>query len=464
MQFNSLAYLLFLPTAFALYWGLPKRWRNVVVVAMSFIFYGWWDVRFLGLMIATCSACWALALLIGKGGERMKKWLCGFAVTIGLGVLGIFKYFDFFSTSLSHLIEECGGHGNLPLLNIVLPVGISFYTFQAIGYVIDVYRGNTPPCKSIWQFFAFVSFFPQLVAGPIERSGRLLPQFASPRQFNRGLATEGMQRILWGLLKKMILADTCGAVADHIFANSAAATTGELWVGAICFAFQIYGDFSAYSDIAIGSAQLFGIRLMENFDRPYFSQSIPEFWRRWHISLMTWLRDYVYIPLGGGREGKWRKWRNTFLVFALSGLWHGAGWTYITWGIYHAILFIPYSVLPWLNKKHQGIIAFIKSGGVFILILFGWVFFRAENIDSALAYLQGMLCGSYGDGVGFSRLPLLYIVTFMTVEGLRGCLPLAFKQSGIMKYAPLRMFLYLVFFIAALLLGGRPSEFIYFQF
>ncbi len=463
MLFTSLAYLLFLPTVFALYWGLPSRWRCFVVVVASAVFYGWWDVRFLGLMAATCGAAWALALPMERQKGTTRRLLCGIAIGIGLSVLCVFKYFDFFVASAAAAFESLGWRTNLPLLGVVLPVGVSFYTFQAIGYVVDVYRGEVRAERSLLRFFAFVGFFPQLVAGPIERSAHLLPQFASPRRFDRADATEGMRRILWGLLKKMVLADNCGAVADHIFANYDAASTSELWVGALCFAFQIYGDFSAYSDIAIGSARLFGIRLMENFDKPYFSRSIPEFWRRWHVSLMTWLRDYVYIPLGGSRRGTGRKWLNTLTVFLLSGLWHGAGWTFVAWGAYHALLFLPYSLIPSLTAESRGLGGLLKQGGVFVLVLLGWVLFRAESISVAFTYLQGMFSAA-GEGVGYSRMPLLYILVFMAVEALWGATPLRFKSVGFFRYSAVRMVVYLVLFFAALFLGGRPAEFIYFQF
>lgn len=463
MQFTSLAYLLFLPTVFLLYWGLPSRWRCAVVVVASAVFYVWWDVRFLALMVATCGAVWALALCMeGRRGAARRR-LAGAAVGVSLSVLCGFKYFDFFMASASAALESLGWRANLPLLGVALPVGVSFYTFQTIGYVVDVYRGEVLAERSALRFFAFVGFFPQLVAGPIERSANLLPQFALPRRFDRAEATEGMRRILWGLLKKMVLADNCGAVADHVFAHYEAASSGELWVGALCFAFQIYGDFSAYSDMAIGSARLFGIRLMENFDRPYFSCSVPEFWRRWHISLMTWLRDYVYIPLGGSRRGAGRKWFNTLAVFLLSGLWHGAGWTFVAWGAYHAVLFLPYALFPALGAVRRGLGDLCRRALVFFLVLLGWVVFRAESLDVALVYLQRMFSFTAG-GIGYSRLPLLYIVLFVTVEALWGAAPLKLKPTGWLRYGAVRMAVYLVLFLTALLLGGRPAEFIYFQF
>lgn len=462
MQFNSLTYLLFLPAAFALHWGLPPRFRNQAIVLASFVFYGWWDWRFLGLMVLTCGANWLAARLMGR--TRHRRAACLGAVAFNLGVLGLFKYYDFFAGSLSALLRQAGVEAGMPLLHLVLPVGISFYTFQVTGYIVDVYRRQAPAAVNAWQFFAFISFFPQLVAGPIERSGQLLPQFASGRRFDRAEATDGMRRILWGLMKKMLLADNCGAVADQVFAGSATATMPELWMGVLCFAFQIYGDFSGYSDMAIGSAKLFGIRLMDNFDRPYLSRSVPEFWRRWHISLMTWLRDYVYIPLGGSREGLWKKWRNTLAVFALSGLWHGAGWTFVAWGLYHALLFLPYS-LPLLRQRWCGLAGAAQVAATFVLVLVGWVFFRADSIGQAAGYLRGMFSLSGNWAFGYSRLPLLYIIVFMAAEALcRRSFPLDIAGRGVLRLRAVRMGLYLSLFLLTLLLGGRPATFIYFQF
>ncbi len=459
MEFNSLAYLLFLPTVFALYWlGGGLRWRNGVVVAASFLFYGWWDWRFLCLMIATCALNFAAARWMERTAHR--KWLCGATLAMNFGILGVFKYYDFFAESLDALLQPLGIDAGFPLLHLILPVGISFYTFQVTGYVIDVYRRQTRAVEDVMQFFAFVSFFPQLVAGPIERSSQLLPRFGVVQRFDRAEAVEGMRRILWGLMKKMLLADNCGAVADQIFSQSGSASIEELWLGALCFAFQIYGDFSGYSDMAIGSARLFGIRLMENFDRPYLSRSIPDFWRRWHISLMTWLRDYVYIPLGGNRHGVWRKWRNTFAVFVLSGLWHGAGWTFVCWGIWHALLFVPYSLVGCLKTVRSGLTGLLQGALCFVLVLIGWVMFRAENMAQAGRYIYGMLGGAEGGGYAFSRMPLLFIALFMAAECfLHGKLP--FDR---LRHRSLRMLIYLLLFLLTLWFGGRPATFIYFQF
>lgn len=462
MLFNSLAYLIFLPTVFLLYWGLPARFRCTIVVAASFLFYGWWDVRFLGLMTLVCACNWLAG--IGLESVRHRRRLCTGVVLFNFSILGVFKYHDFFAQSLETALTTMGWDVHFPLLQFVLPVGISFYTFQATGYVVDVYRRHTPAERDALRFFAFISFFPQLVAGPIERSSRLLPQFATPRRFDRPQATDGMRLILWGLMKKMLVADNCAVVADHVFANSATASAGDLWWGAVCFAFQIYGDFSGYSDMAVGSAKLFGIELMRNFERPYLSHDIPEFWRRWHISLMSWFRDYVYIPLGGNRWGKLRKWRNTLTVFLLSGIWHGAGWTFVAWGLYHALLFVPASLFRKTSgqreRRHPGQVAV-----TFMLVVIGWVIFRSADMAQAVGYVAGMFDLSRGIGLSCSRLPVLYIAALMLAEyGCRGRHPLDFRGHGLLRFRATRFAVYYILFLFTLWAGGKPAAFIYFQF
>jgi D-alanyl-lipoteichoic acid acyltransferase DltB (MBOAT superfamily) len=349
MLFNSIQFALFLPIVFLLYWFVfdrfisKSRWQlrlqNALVVVASYVFYGWWDWRFL-LLIAFTSLCsWGSGLLIGKSktGREAKTWTT-LNIVLNLLSLAIFKYYDFFVTEFAQLFHiSTDGL----LLKVILPVGISFYTFQALSYSIDVYRGKIEPTKDIIAFFAFISFFPQLVAGPIERATNLLPQFLKKREFDYDTAVDGMRQILWGLFKKIVVADNCAVYVDQVFSTYTNQTGSTLLLAAIFFTFQIYGDFSGYSDIAIGTAKLFGIRLMRNFNVPYFSRDIAEFWRRWHISLTTWFRDYVYIPLGGSRVNKAKVVRNTFIIFLVSGFWHGANWTFIAWGAYHAILFLP---------------------------------------------------------------------------------------------------------------------------
>lgn len=467
MSFISIAYLFFVPIVFCLYWVSGYRLRNAIIVAASCVFYAWWDWRFLGLMMFTCATNFAAGLLMERTGCR-RKFVCTCTVALNFIILGIFKYYDFFA---SNIISACTGAGweiRLPLLHILLPVGISFYTFQATGYTVDVYRKQTPASRDVLQFFAFLTFFPQLVAGPIERSGQLLPQFACRRTaFDRAMAVDGMRQILWGLMKKMILADNCASVADYVFDNADTLSAPDLWLGALCFAFQIYGDFSGYSDIAIGTAKLFGIRLMKNFDRPYLATSIPDFWRRWHISLMTWFRDYVYIPLGGGHCSPLRKMRNTFAVFLLSGLWHGAAWTYISWGFYHALLFIPFLRKTNAASRPSSDKRAIRVLCTFFCVLIGWVIFRAADLTQAASYLCGMFDPQRLGGISCSRLPLAYIVCFLLTESLtKGEHPLSLDRCGmkIFRFRAVRIAVYYVLFMLTLLAGGQPAQFIYFQF
>ena len=344
MLFNSFEFCLFLPVAFALYWLLRRwrQWQNAFLLAASYAFYAMWDVRFLWLIAGVSLTAWLSGMGIarfGKGSRRAKGIVAAQAA-VSLGVLFAFKYFNFFVDSFISLSAWLGFSAYRPLWQAALPVGISFYTFQALAYVIDVYRGEAKACRNALTFFTFIAFFPQLVAGPIERAARLLPYVDRPRRFDYASATDGLRLMLWGMVKKTVVADNCAAIVNAIYANPQADGT-DLWVATIFFAIQIYGDFSGYSDIAVGCGRLFGIPLMQNFRQPYFSRSIAEFWRRWHISLMSWFRDYIYIPLGGSRQGRWRTAGNTFVVFLLSGLWHGANFTFVLWGAYHACLFLP---------------------------------------------------------------------------------------------------------------------------
>ena len=400
MLFNSFEFLLFLPVAFLLYWLLQRsvRWQNLFVVAASYLFYGWWDWRFLLLIAFTslCSYCSGrrIAVLDHRRARRV-MWA---NVAVNLGVLGVFKYYDFFMQSFANLF--LAGNADGLLLRVLLPVGISFYTFQALSYSIDVYQHRLPATRDVVAFFAYVSFFPQLVAGPIERATTLLPQFERPRSFNYAMAVDGMRQMLWGFFKKMVVADSCAVYVDMVFAHPADYNGASLLVGAVLFTIQIYGDFSGYSDIAVGCSKLFGITLRRNFNVPYFSRDIAEFWRRWHISLTTWFRDYVYIPIGGSRVPKGRIVLNTFVIFLLSGLWHGANWTFVAWGAYHALLFLPLILLG-RNRRHTDVVAatrtlpsfkeLLQMVCTFVLAMVGWVFFRSESVADAVAYLSGIV-------------------------------------------------------------------------
>lgn len=348
MLFNSIAYLVFLPVVFGLYWFVFKglRVQNLLVIAASYFFYAWWDWRFLSLLVVTSlSSYWSGIALERLQKNSQRRLLCAANISLNLLILCLFKYFNFFAESLAALARTLGYELDDLTLNLILPVGISFYTFQALSYTIDVYRRHIHPTHHLPAFFAYIAFFPQMMAGPIERATNLLPQFHVERHFDSDAAIDGLKRILWGLFKKVVIADHCASYTNFIFEHYAQLSGSTLLLGAFFFTIQIYCDFSAYSDMAIGSARLFGIQLMENFKTPYFSRDVAEFWRRWHISLTTWFRDYVYIPLGGSRGGRWTSFRNTMLIFLLSGLWHGANWTFVLWGAYHALLFLPLLLL-----------------------------------------------------------------------------------------------------------------------
>jgi alginate O-acetyltransferase complex protein AlgI len=399
MLFNSIEFLLFLPTVFVLYWFVFKnqlRAQNILLLLASYVFYGWWDWRFLSLIVLSTAIDYFVGLQLEKTIETSKRnFLLGLSLTANLGMLGFFKYFNFFVQSWVDAWSSVGVVMQGTTLEIILPVGISFYTFQTLSYTIDIYRKQLQPTKSFIDFAAFVTFFPQLVAGPIERASHLLPQFCKKRVFQYEQAVSGIQLIIWGLFKKVVVADNCAFFVHPIFENPAAFSSGELTVGMVFFAFQIYGDFSGYSDIAIGISKLFGFDLMVNFKFPYFSRDIAEFWRRWHISLSTWFRDYVYIPLGGSRGSRGFQLRNVFIIFLVSGFWHGANWTFIIWGLLHALLFLPLLLGNWnrtnLASKSYGWFDAFKIGTTFILVCVAWVFFRADSLSLALTYLRQLI-------------------------------------------------------------------------
>ena len=356
MLFNSLSFAVFLPVVFILYWFVTNkdlRIQNLLLLAASYFFYASWDYRFLFLLIFSTLLDYFSGIKMNRVRNRNQKrlWL-SLSIIINLGFLGIFKYYNFFASSLAEALSTVGLHLNLWTINVILPVGISFYTFHGLSYVLDIYNNKIEPEKNYIDYAVFVSFFPLLVAGPIERATHLLPQIKKPRIFNYGWAVDGMRQILWGLFKKVVIADTCAGYVNSIFANYGDYGGSTLLLGALFFAFQIYCDFSGYSDIALGTAKLFGIELRRNFAFPYFSRDIAEFWRRWHISLSSWFRDYLYIPLGGSKVGTWKKVRNTFIIFLVSGFWHGANWTFIVWGALNALYFLP---LLLLNKNRTNL-------------------------------------------------------------------------------------------------------------
>lgn len=490
MLFNSFEFLIFLPIVFLLYWFVfrGRQWQNLLVVVASYIFYGWWDWRFL-LLIALTSLCsYGSGLLLEHyEGKRRKQQLVSVSnIVLNLGILGVFKYYNFFVENLDALFGTLGWHLDWVTMNIILPVGISFYTFQALSYTIDVYQKKLAATHDIVEFFAYISFFPQLVAGPIERATNLLPQFQQQRHFEYAKAVDGMRQMLWGFFKKMVIADNCATVINQIWTNYTDETGFVLMIGAILFTFQIYCDFSGYSDIAIGCARLFGFNLMRNFNFPYFSRSIPEFWRRWHISLTTWFRDYIYIPLGGSRCNKWKVIRNVFIVWAISGLWHGANWTFICWGLYHATLLVVYNVCD--DTKHSNIVAqnrlfpnwqeLTMTCLTFLLTVVGWIIFRAERLEDAIHYLGGLCSLSLFDWhsgmvlmASIDPLQLgpigVGVIMMLVCEWLQRDKQHALQFPGNHWIVGNVLVRYIIYFILLILITGvygSQSEFIYFQF
>lgn len=481
MLFNSIDFAIFLPIVFVLYWFVTNKnltAQNLLIVGSSYVFYGWWDWRFLALIFIST----LIDYFIGKGlGKEEKKLnrniLLWTSIAVNLGFLGFFKYYNFFVDNFITAFSFLGAEIQPNNLEIILPVGISFYTFQTLSYTIDVYRRNLEPTNDFVSFMAFVSFFPQLVAGPIERATHLLPQFYSPRKFDYPLAIDGLRQILWGLFKKVVIADNCATLANEIFTNSGELSGATLALGALFFTFQIYGDFSGYSDIAIGTSRLFGFDLMQNFRFPYFSRDIAEFWRRWHISLSTWFRDYLYIPLGGSRGGTGKKIRNTFVIFIVSGFWHGANWTFIVWGALNALYFLPL-LLANKNRNHLDIIAkgrylpsakeFLSMTSTFVLTMVAWIFFRAENLEHAISYVSKLLLAphtyfSLGTYSPYST-TLILVCFFLLIEWLGREGNFALSNFGKLWNRPLRHAFYYSLIFMIFWFGGKEQQFIYFQF
>lgn len=532
--FNSLTYFLFLPIVFCIYWLLRKhlRLQNIFVLLASYVFYGWWDWRFLILIAFTSLCSYASGLLILGGKQKHgipqslnsdlhsidqqsareqapgqptaqsyvadtlpdtsqkhayalnkhQKRPCGVGakfwlwanIAINIGILAIFKYYDFFVSEFGALF---GVNTESLLLRVILPVGISFYTFQALSYSIDVYRGNIKPTKDIIAFFAYISFFPQLVAGPIERATNLLPQFLQNRKFNYDQGVDGMRQILWGLFKKIVIADSCAVYVNQVWADYANQSGSTLLLAAILFTFQIYGDFAGYSDIAIGTAKLFGIKLMRNFNNPYFSRDIAEFWRRWHISLTSWFRDYVYIPLGGSRpnvvygvrctvESKKKLIiaRNVMIVFLLCGLWHGANWTYMLWGLYHVALFLPLIIMGKNRKSREEsresrVKRISRMLLTFALVTIGWIIFRAPTVADAWGYVS-TICTA-----GWSQTGMNYTIWMaLALIGVMLGFEWHYRNTNIV---PLPRNIWISYTLIALIwwfAGHHTTDFIYFQF
>ena len=481
MLFNSLEFFLFLPIVFVLYWFVfrGRRWQNLLVVAASYVFYGWWDWRFLILIAITSCCSFASGLLLEhfEGKRRFQQLVSACNIVINLTILFIFKYFNFFTDSLNMLLDSLlGYHLDNVTVNIVLPVGISFYTFQALSYSIDVYQKKLRATHDVVEFFAYISFFPQLVAGRIERATNLLPQFQRERRFDYAQAVDGLRQMLWGFLKKLVVADNCAKIVNDYWDQYQDLPAVSLFLLGVLFTFQIYCDFSGYSDIAIGCARLFGFNLMRNFNFPYFSRSIPEFWRRWHISLTTWFRDYIYFPLGGSRCGKWKIIRNVFIVWAVSGLWHGANWTFVCWGLFHATLLAIYNLFG-INTKYKQVVAHgrffpniketLQMGLTFFLAVIGWIIFRAETMTQAWQFLTAMVSNKFFDAsLVKGGTYLLLGIALLAVEWLQRDKQhaLQFGSQPAFKHAAVRWGIYYLIILICYQFAGSSQTFIYFQF
>jgi alginate O-acetyltransferase complex protein AlgI len=486
MLFNSISFAIFLPIVFLAYWFLCKgdrKKQNLLLLLSSYYFYSSWDWRFLFLLLFSTGLDFFTAIKIKEAKElRLKRFWLWLSISINLGFLGTFKYFDFFSTSFSEFLNGFGLQVNPVTINLILPVGISFYTFHGLSYIIDVYKSRIDAEKNFVEYAVFVSYFPLLVAGPIERATHLLPQIKNDRTFSYSKASNGLRQILWGLFKKVVIADQCAMIANEIFNHSETYSGLTLLAGAIFFSFQIYGDFSGYSDIALGTSRLFGIELLQNFSFPYFSRDIAEFWRRWHISLSSWFKDYLYIPLGGSKAGNWLKIRNTFIIFLVSGFWHGANWTFIAWGLLNAIYIAPLVILQ-KNRRNLDIVAkgkwlpgireFSSILFTFGLIVFAWIFFRSNDLHQAFQFISDMLSGIIDKKTAITAWQivldnspyLIIIITFFILMEWIGresrfaieCIPDKWHIS-------LRILFYYLLTLAIIFFAGKEEQFIYFQF
>ena len=465
MLFNSMEFLCFLCITFTLYRAIrDHRRQNVFLLVAGYVFYGWWDWRFCGLLALVSASAFATGLIIEQWPQK-RKWALGANVAVNLAVLLTFKYFDFFAESAAELLRLIGFNPDCPTLHLILPVGISFYTFQAISYTIDIARGDIRPTHNAVHFFAYISFFPQLVAGPIERASNLLPQFGRERKFDGSVATDGLRQMLWGLFKKMVVADNCAVAVNAIWARLDSATAPEAAIAAVLFAMQIYADFSGYSDIALGCAKLFGFNLSINFRYPYFAVNIADFWRRWHISLTSWLRDYVYIPLGGNRQGQAKTFRNILFVWALSGLWHGAAWTFVAWGLWHGTLIVIWRLAGRDNRGGLAAMCF-----TFLLVCLGWILFRAESLTQAMTFFRTL---TRWDSLHVTlptqtlALPIAAGILMLAAEWMARTRDhaLQFSPNSILsRHGSLRMACYVVLAMLICVYAGTQSQFIYFRF
>ena len=478
MLFNSLSFLLFLPIVFALYWWVNKKsvsLQNGLLLVASYFFYACWDWRFLFLLLFSTALDYFTGIKMSEAkNQGNKKFWFWLSIIVNLGFLGIFKYYNFFADSFAQALSGIGIQANFWTLKVILPVGISFYTFHGLSYIIDIYKERIQPERNIITYSLFVAYFPLLVAGPIERATHLLPQIKRERQFDYAKAVDGLRQILWGLFKKIVIADNCAQFANAIFDNSADYSGSTLVLGAVFFAFQIYGDFSGYSDIAIGTARLFGIDLLRNFAFPYFSRDIAEFWRRWHISLSSWFRDYLYIPLGGSKGGIWMKVRNIFIIFIVSGFWHGANWTFIIWGFLNALYIMP-SILFKTNRNNIDIVAqgkivpslkeLFSMGITFGLTVFAWIFFRSKSVADAFYYISGIFSNSFFSLPTVRPTNLLFLLlVFMLIEWFGREEQFAIAKLGFKFPKIIRWLIYYSIILVIFYYGGNGQQFIYFQF
>lgn len=482
MLFNSIDFAIFLPIVFILYWFVtnkPLKLQNSLLLISSYFFYACWDWRFMFLLIFSTLLDYYTGLKMqdAKNQQQKRFWLW-LSIIINLGFLGVFKYYNFFAESFAEAVSHFGWQVSPLLIKVILPVGISFYTFHGLSYVIDIYHSKIKAERNFIDYAVFVSFFPLLVAGPIERATHLLPQIKVARTFDYYKAVDGLRQIIWGLFKKIVIADNCAEYANQIFNNSADMSGSNLVLGALFFTFQIYGDFSGYSDIALGTARLFGIELLRNFSYPYFSRDIAEFWRRWHISLSSWFKDYLYIPLGGSKGGNIMRIRNTFIIFIVSGFWHGANWTFIAWGFLNALFIMPSIVL----KTNRNNIDIVASGKLFpnrkeafqmivtfSLTVFAWIFFRANNIEHAFSYISGIFSPSLFSipkiaGMGHAMMTLLFVAVFLMIEWYGRQEQYAIAKLGVNWKPALRYAMYYAIIISIFWFGGKEQQFIYFQF
>jgi alginate O-acetyltransferase complex protein AlgI len=484
MLFNSISFAIFLPIVFFLYWFVFNRslkWQNMLLLAASYFFYSCWDWRFLFLLAFSTLLDYfsGLAIHNSSGINKRKIWLA-ISVVINLGFLAVFKYYNFFAESFAAFVGGFGFKPHISTLSVILPVGISFYTFHGLSYVFDIYNRKIVPSTNFVEYSLFVSFFPLLVAGPIERATHLLPQMEKRRIFRNEQAVDGLRQILWGLFKKIVIADSCAEYANMIFNNAGSYSGSTLALGALFFTFQIYGDFSGYSDIALGVARLFGFELLKNFSFPYFSRDIAEFWRRWHISLSSWFRDYLYYPLGGSRGGTWLRVRNTFIIFLVSGFWHGANWTFIIWGGLNALFIMP-SIIFKTNRNNLDIVAkgrmlptireALQMAVTFGLTVFAWIFFRAKSVGDALSFIGRMFTSelfanpfSGHPELLLSRITLALVLVFMLIEWNGRESNYAIERVMLTRKMPVRWAFYFSLVVLIFISAGKEEQFIYFQF